>query len=178
MQLTRLLSLVLGLCGGFVAAAAADAPADPSAPAQRSKWNGFDRLDFNFEGRPAILVLPAENSFDDFLREHETDDRLRHVVVVKGDQIFGVLRLNMGLRRGLESARTGMTIGEIANRSFTIVGEDMVASDVIERIWRRNAFMAVVTGGNGIPRASDVRGVITREHVANSVAEGIRIYPR
>lgn len=127
---------------------------------------------------PDIMVLRAEQSFDDFLREHEAEGRLRHVVVTRGDQIFGVLRVNTGLRRGLVTTRTGITLGEIANRDFTIVGDDMVASDVIERIWRKNAFMAVVVRGRGIPRADDVVGVITREHVANSVAEGIRIYPR
>ena len=127
---------------------------------------------------PDIMVLAAEQSFDDFLREHEAEGRLRHVVVTRGDQIFGVLRVNTGLRRGLETTHTGITLGEIANRDFTIVGDDMVASDVIERIWRKNAFMAVVVRGRGIPRADDVVGVITREHVANSVAEGIRIYPR
>jgi len=44
---------------------------------------------------------------------------------------------------------------------------------------RKNAIMAVVVRpSRGLPRASDVAGVITREHVANSVAESIRIYPR
>jgi CIC family chloride channel protein len=126
-----------------------------------------------------ILVLPADYGFDNFLREHEGEARLRHVVVAKGDQIFGVLRVNTGLRRGLEETQTGVTLGEVASRNFTIVGEGMVASDVIARIWRRNAFMAVVvSSARGVPRAEGVLGVITREHVANSVADGLRIYPR
>jgi CIC family chloride channel protein len=125
-----------------------------------------------------VLVLPGERSFDAFLREHEAEGRLRHVVVVNGDQIFGVIRVNTGLRRGLEGTQTGITIGDVASRDFTIVGEDLVVSDVIERIWRKNALMAVVVSGRGVPRASDVVGVITREHVANSVADGLKIYPR
>ena len=125
-----------------------------------------------------ILVLPAERSFDDFLREHEEEGRLRHVVVIRNGQIFGVIRINTGLRRGLESTHTGVTLGDIASRDFTIVGENMIASDVIERIWRKNAFMAVVVHGHGVPREDAVVGVITREHVANSVAEGLKIYPR
>ncbi|MBZ9799396.1 chloride channel protein [Mesorhizobium sp. ES1-4] len=125
-----------------------------------------------------ILVLQAEHSFDGFLREHEADGRLRHVVVIKNGQIFGVLRVNTGLRRGLEGAHTGVTLGDIASRDYTIVGENMVVSDVIERVWRKNAFMAVVVRGHGIPREDDVVGVITREHVANSVADGLKIYPR
>ncbi|MEO8758377.1 MAG: chloride channel protein [Devosia sp.] len=125
-----------------------------------------------------VLVLPAEASFDDFLREHEAEGRLRHVVVVKGDQIVGVIRVNTGLRRGLQSTQTGVTLGDVASRDFTIVGEDLVASDIIARMWRKDALMAVVVTGHGVPRASDVAGVITREHVANSVAEGLKIYPR
>jgi CIC family chloride channel protein len=126
-----------------------------------------------------VLVLPAEQSFDDFLRQHESEGRLRYVVVVRGDQIIGVIRVNTGLRRGLQSAQTGVTLGDVASRDFTIVGEELVASDIIERMWRRDAIMAVVVkSSRGVPRASDVAGVITREHVANSVAEGLKIYPR
>jgi CIC family chloride channel protein len=45
-------------------------------------------------------------------------------------------------------------------------------------MWRRNSIMAVVVRGRGIPRASDVVGVITKEHVADSVAESIKAYPQ
>ena len=37
--------------------------------------------------------------------------------------------------------------------------------------------MAVVVRGNGAPLASDVLGVITKEHVADAVAAGIQAYP-
>ena len=36
--------------------------------------------------------------------------------------------------------------------------------------------MAVVVRGNGAPSASDVLGVITKEHVADSVALSVRPY--
>jgi chloride channel protein, CIC family len=125
-----------------------------------------------------VLILPAAESFDDFLRQHEGEGRLRHVVVTHDGRILGVLRVNTGLRRGLEGARTGVTLGDVANRSFTIAGENDIAFDVIERMWRRDAFMAVVVRRNGVPRGEDVVGVITKEHVADSVAAGLRIYPR
>jgi CIC family chloride channel protein len=124
-----------------------------------------------------VLVLPAEDSFDAFLRLHEAEGRLRHVVVTQKGHLYGVIRVNTGLRRGLEGARTGVTLGDVASRDFTIVGEDLVAFDVIDRMWRKKAFMAVVVRGRGVPRGEDVVGVITKEHVADSVASGIRIYP-
>ncbi len=49
--------------------------------------------------------------------------------------------------------------------------------DVIPRLWRKHALMTLVVRGHGIPRPEDVAGVITKEHVADSVAESVRIYP-
>jgi CIC family chloride channel protein len=126
---------------------------------------------------PDVLVLPKQASFDEFLSEHGQDGRLRHVVVTDKDRIFGVMRVNTGLRRGLTGATTGVTLGEVASRDFTVVGEDAIAFDVINRMWRRGSIMAVVVRGRGIPRAQDVVGVITKEHVADSVASSVKIYP-
>jgi chloride channel protein, CIC family len=48
---------------------------------------------------------------------------------------------------------------------------DETAFNVIRRMWRRNAIMAVVL------RESEIAGVITKEHVADSVADSIKAYP-
>jgi len=123
-----------------------------------------------------VQVLPAEASFDDYLRQPEHAGRLRHVVVTRKGRIFGVIRVNTGIRRGLEAADTGVTLGDVASRNFTVVGEDEIAFDVIRRMWRKGSIMAVVVRGHGVPRAADVAGVITKEHVADSVADSVRIY--
>ena len=125
-----------------------------------------------------IQVLPAEASFDDYLRQPEHAGRLRHVVVTENEHLYGVIRVNTGLRRGLESARTGVSLRDVASRNFTVVSEEVTAYEVIRRMWRKKAIMAVVVRGHGIPRASDVVGVITKEHVADSVADSIAVYPQ
>jgi chloride channel protein, CIC family len=124
-----------------------------------------------------IQVLPAEASFDDYLRQPEHAGRLRHVVVTDKGHIYGVIRVNTGLRRGLEGAHTGVKLRDVASRNFTVVGENETAFDVIRRMWRRGAIMAVVVRGHGIPRGSDVAGVITKEHVADSVADSVKAFP-
>jgi CIC family chloride channel protein len=124
-----------------------------------------------------IQVLPAEASFDDYLRQPEHAGRLRHVVVTDKGHIYGVIRVNTGIRRGLEGAHTGVSLSDVASRNFTVVREDETAFDVIRRMWRRKAIMAVVVRGRGVPRGSDVAGVITKEHVADSVADSIKAYP-
>jgi CIC family chloride channel protein len=117
-----------------------------------------------------IEVLPAEASFDDYLRQPEHAGRLRHVVVTANGNIYGVIRVNTGLRRGLEAAHTGVSLGDVASRNFIVVPEGETAFDVIRRMWRRNAIMAVVL------RGGEVAGVITKEHVADSVADSIKAY--
>jgi CIC family chloride channel protein len=124
-----------------------------------------------------IQVLPADASFDDYLRQPEHAGRLRHVVVTDKGHIYGVIRVNTGLRRGLEAAHTGVSLRDVASRNFTVVRENETAFDVIRRMWRRGAIMAVVVRGHGVPRGSDVAGVITKEHVADSVADSIKTYP-
>lgn len=125
-----------------------------------------------------IEVLPAEASFDEYLRQPEHAGRLRHVVVTDAGHIYGVIRVNTGLRRGLESAHTGVSLRDVASRNFTVVREDETAFDIIRRMWRKNAIMAVVVRGRGVPRGDDVAGVITKEHVADSVADSVRAYPK
>jgi len=99
-------------------------------------------------------------------------------VITRSDGLYGVLRVNLGLQRGLEGTHTGVTLGDVANRDFTIVDEDAIAADIIERMWRKNALMAVVVRGRHTPSGSDVVGIITKEHVADSVARSLNIFPR
>jgi CIC family chloride channel protein len=123
-----------------------------------------------------VLVLPAETDFDAFLRQPEHQGAMKHVVVIRNNRIFGVVRVNTALRRGLEAAYTGVTLGEVAQRNFTIAREDDIAFEVIKRMWRRGGAMAVVVSGKGIPTEATVKGIISKEHVADSVAESIKGY--
>ena len=125
-----------------------------------------------------IEVLAADTSFDAYLRQPEHAGRLRHVVVVRRGRLLGVLRVNTALQRGLEGDPwTGVTLGDLAARNFTVVGEDEIVFEVIRRIWRRGAVMAVVATGRGVPRGRDIVGVITKEHVADSVADSVKDFP-
>lgn len=123
-----------------------------------------------------VAVLSAKADFDAFLRQPEHKGALKHVVVTEGDRIVGVLRVNTAFRRGLEAAYTGVTLGDVAQKNFIVAGADEIAFDIIERMWREDAAMAVVVRNRARARADDVRGIISKEHVADSVAESIRPY--
>jgi CIC family chloride channel protein len=123
-----------------------------------------------------ILVLPGDMAFDDFLRLPEHNGRVRHVVITDDDRITGVLRVNTALRRGLEGAFTGLTLGKVASPDFTIEQAGDIMFNVIGHMWRMKAVMAVIVKDEHDPRANDVIGVITKEHVADSVADSIKPY--
>ena len=124
------------------------------------------------------IVAPADADFEAFLARPENRDRMLHIVVAHVGRIAGVLRVNNALRRHREREATGVTLGDIASKGFTIAREQDIVIDVIRRMWRHKATMAVVVRGDGVPRAADVVGVLTKEHVADSVADSIEIYPR
>ncbi len=132
-----------------------------------------DIMDKNF------LLLPQDMHFDDFLRLPDEEHHMfRHIVVTNGDKIVGTVRVNTSLRRGLEGSFTGVTLGEVANKMFAVARAEDIMFGVISRFWRKKAAMVVVVRGSAglIPRVQDVVGVITKEHVADCVAESVRPY--
>ena len=124
-----------------------------------------------------FVLAPAEMTFDVFLSGSDHGGRMRHVVVTKGDHILGALRINTRFRQASALARSKVTLADIADRNVTIVREDDVVFEIIQRLWRKRSLMALVVRGHGVPRAPDVIGVITKEHVADTVASSVKVYP-
>jgi chloride channel protein, CIC family len=123
------------------------------------------------------LILPAATTFNDFLTQTGHDGRMRHVIVTRGSRIVGVLRVNTRWWRGLGNARRGITLGELAQPDFTVVRYDDVVLDVIQRMLRRGAIMALVIEGHGAPTPDNISGVIDKEHIAEAVAASVQVYP-
>ena len=94
--------------------------------------------------------------------------------MTRGNHIAGVVRVNTSLRRGVEQAYSGVRLGDIAQRNFTLARETDIMFDVVQRMVRRDASMAVVTTVNGRGRPSQIVGIISKEHVADSVAESVK----
>jgi CIC family chloride channel protein len=121
-----------------------------------------------------VTLLPADADFDAFLRQHSSGAGFKYVVVTRGNHIAGVVRVNIGLRRGVEQAYSGVHLGDVAQRNFTLAREADIMFDVVQRMARHDASMAVVIKGNGRGRPSEIIGVISKEHIADSVADSIK----
>jgi CIC family chloride channel protein len=121
-----------------------------------------------------FVVMPADADLDGFLRQHGAADGYKHVVVARGNHIVGVVRINTGIRRGLEAAYSGVTMATVAQRNFTIARETDIVFDIVQRMGRHNAAMAVVVKAGGRGRPTDVVGIISKEHIADSVTDSIK----
>jgi CIC family chloride channel protein len=123
-----------------------------------------------------VLVLDEATPFARFLELAAKGGGLRHVVVTRGGTVIGGLRVNTDLHRTLDLTVSEMRLGDLVQPRFIIVRETEVAFDVITTRWDRNAIMAIVVRrDDGTER---VLGVVTKDHVADTVASSVQIYPR
>jgi CIC family chloride channel protein len=122
-----------------------------------------------------VLVLEEGTPFSAFLNLAAAQGGLRHVVVTRDGTVIGGVRVNTDLRRTLGVAAGDVRLGDLVNPDFIIVRQAEVAFDVITAMWNRKASMAIVVSGEG--GTEQVLGVITKEHVADTVARSVQIYP-
>jgi CIC family chloride channel protein len=125
-----------------------------------------------------VIVLDAATRFSALLEKSANAGGLRHVVVTRRGHVTGVLRINVDLRRAVGAAGAEVTVGELARPNFTVVREDAATFDVIVRMRRKRAAMALVIPAGRISGPQDIIGVISKEHIADNVASSIGLYPR
>ena len=99
---------------------------------------------------------------------------MRYVVVTRGNHIAGVVRVNTSLRRGIEESYSGVCLGDVVQENFTIVRESDIMFDVVQRITRRDAVMAIVVKNGSRGRPADVVGIISKDQIADSVGASIK----
>jgi CIC family chloride channel protein len=124
-----------------------------------------------------MLVLDEATLFTAFLDMAADRGGLRHVVVTKAGKIIGGLRVNVSLRRAAGAGADDATLGALVGKDFIIVRENDVAFGVIQNITHARASMAIVIGNTADDGSTEVAGVITREHIADTVARSVQIYP-
>jgi CIC family chloride channel protein len=125
-----------------------------------------------------VAILDEATTFAALLQMSASIGGLRHVVVTRHNHVTGVLRVNTDLRRAVGAADAEVTLGELARPNFTVVREDAAVFDVIGRMRRKRVGWALVLPSAGSAEARRIFGVITKENIADSVADSIVLYPR
>lgn len=124
-----------------------------------------------------VVLAQAGDGVEAFLAHPDHGGGLRHVVISDGERILGVVRVNTALRHASAAAQAGITMRDIASSNFAVVHADEIMFEVIHEIWNCGAGMAVVIRAHSLPETSNIVGVISKEHVADSVAGSIAVYP-
>ncbi len=124
-----------------------------------------------------VLVLDEATLFTSFLGMAAAQGGLRHVVVTRAGKIIGGLRVNMSLRRAAGSGMEDVKLGDLVNSHFIVVRDRDAAFDVIKAMSREQAIMAIVVAPGATGGADQVIGVVTKEHIADTVARTVQLYP-
>jgi len=119
-------------------------------------------------------VLDAGVLFSEFMKPAASG--LRHVVVTKEGRPFGVIRVNADLRRAIGTVAQSVTLGELCQRDFIIVRESEAMYEVISGMSKEQAVAAVVMANETGKGPAVVRGIITKDYIADAVAGSIDIY--
>ena len=122
----------------------------------------------------SVVVAQASAPLVKFASEHDVaSGGQRELVVVDGERIVGLVSFG-SLLHLVEKADPDLTLGQLVHRNYVLAREEDVMFDVITRMSRRGVRNVLVVGGEQrVPRASNVRGVVSKEHIADSVAESL-----
>ncbi len=123
-----------------------------------------------------LTVLDESTSFASYMSASKCAAGPQHIVVTRGGGIFGVVRAGVDLHRAVGTAGESAQLGILARRDFTVVRENAAMFDVIARMRRKNAAIALVIPRTGYTTPERVLGVITKEQIADSVAMTIGLY--
>jgi CIC family chloride channel protein len=123
-----------------------------------------------------VLVLDESTLFITFLSMAAAQGGLRHVVVTRAGKIIGGVRVNVGIRRAVGGSDE-VRLGDLVGQNFIVVAEDDVAFDVIKAITQARAAIAIVVARTAEEEPDKVVGVITKEHIADTVSRSVELYP-
>ncbi len=104
----------------------------------------------------------------------EQPDAPSCVVVTAGDEIAGVVPRTWALAHP-GALRRG-TLGEVARRDYIVIPEEATIFDLMAALQKAGGSVAVVTAEASAGGALQIRGVVTKEHLAEALAEGMELF--
>lgn len=136
-----------------------------------------------FMVHPVREIMTSDQIYiDASLRVFEAIDKIgpspvaKPLVVMEGGRIAGVIP-DVTALYAVAGDQGHKALKEVIKEDFVVVVDDMNMYDVIKRMERRKARVAVVVRPcRGVPRQDDIRGVITKSHIADSVVSSMQHY--
>ncbi len=120
---------------------------------------------------PHLVTVPAEGTVEDFARIAGERPEVSSFLVEGPEGLVGLLTRDMAPRPA-GTPEKPVQLADLADRRMVHVPEDMPLLEVMTRLRVGGASAALVTAGSG----QGIRGVITRQQIANAVMEGMALF--
>jgi CIC family chloride channel protein len=132
-----------------------------------------DLMDKHFRTVPASTTL--EEFVAQILPGHEA---IANFVVADGDEVVGFITRDAALARlGETGEEKPAILAEVARRDYFTVSEDATVMQVFSRMRTHRALVALVSENGSSSRAEAIAGLITKERLTDSIAEGTELFP-
>ena len=119
----------------------------------------------------AIIVMDRDTPIDVAAKALGEGNAPDFVVLSEQDRIVGIVSLDQRVRTP-QLIDNPKVLRDIAIRDFVLTRENNILEDVIRRVVRHKARLAVVVPDKpGVPRPSDVLGIIGKPQIAEAVMD-------
>ncbi len=122
-----------------------------------------------------FVAVPADGVLDDFVRIATKQPQVTCFLVEGREGLVGFLTRDRALCSPDQHAGP-QVLSELADHKFIVVGEDTLLLDVISHLQATGASVAIVTDGSDNAQLGDVRGLITKDQIANAVIDDMELF--
>jgi CIC family chloride channel protein len=119
--------------------------------------------------------VAASNTLDDLAHIAAEQPEVSWFLVTDADGVRGFLTKEAVLTP-LCQLREVVTLGEIADRQYITVAEDATLFDVMDSMRLSHVAVAVITHETPSVSVDQVRGLITKHQIGDTLAQGVELY--
>ncbi len=124
---------------------------------------------------PNLRILSASTRIPDFARIVSTDPSISYFLVEEQGKIAGIVAKDAALK-ALDDSGSQLQLKDVMQRSYVTVTVDTTLSEVMRLMKAGEAQVALVVSKFFPRSASDVLGLITKEHIMASAEEALDLF--
>jgi len=118
----------------------------------------------------SVSVMAADTPVEQAITFAAEGGSARFVIVREDDRIVGVVPFDSRIGMRDTQGETPVNIRDLAITDYVLVRENNILEDVMRRIRKRNATLALVIKDKpGVPRPADILGVIGKPQLADAI---------
>jgi CIC family chloride channel protein len=121
-----------------------------------------------------LSAVPAGTPLNELPRDSGTRHRPQFLLAERDGKVVGLLRMDAVLDMLSRDGAT-VTIGEIADKNFKVVAETSTLFNIISKMRSDHATLFVVASGLAPVSVNTVKGVISKERIADAMTETISL---